>query len=87
MKYSDRCERLSHSEHAARAMLLGRVYDWRDGTYCTSFKDGHLSTANVLDCLTCEPITPAEEHMRKMQGFTGSAWDIPEQPTPWAKLG
>lgn len=87
MKYSDKCERLSHSEHTARAMLMGLHYDWRDGTYCKCHPTGGPSSANMLDCLTLELITYEIIVQRESAGYMVADWDKPEEPTPWAKMG
>ncbi len=92
VNYSEHCERLSHSEHQARAMLLGLAYDWRDGIYSTLVfwgDDAFPTTEGALDCLTCEPIDGDEYSKRIAQGYTNNlnSWRNPTQPTPWAKLG
>jgi len=39
--------------------LLGRVYDWRDGTYCF-LEDGDPTTNDMLHCETLEPVNHEE---------------------------
>lgn len=45
-------EKLTHAEHDARAALMGRYYDWRDGTYC----DPAMGADDyMLDAFTLKP--------------------------------
>lgn len=57
--------KFTRKEHVARAMLLGRVYDWRDGTYCYPMfgrDEAMLSSEGMLDCDTCEVIRHDDAH-------------------------
>ena len=85
-------DKLTHEEHAARAMLMGRVYDWRDGTYCFADSDGlPIGTAldgrhPMLDCETLEVIDDdkQEERFQKLNK-EWRYWGSKPQPRPWAK--
>lgn len=78
-------EKLSHSEHAARAMLMGRLYDWRDGTYCAVAHDGTYSITDMIDCETFEPVHSASDRCQNwMNVSTGGYSDTPH-PRPWAR--
>lgn len=57
-------------EHETRAMLLGRFYDYSDGTYCQEDNDGIISVYEMLDCLTLEVISYEDATARKV-AFTG----------------
>jgi hypothetical protein len=46
--------KLTHKEHVARAMLMGREYDWRDGTYMVNGAGDHLIDANTLESVEFE---------------------------------
>jgi hypothetical protein len=84
--------KLTHDEHTTRAMLMGLVYDWRDGTYCTAqTSNGEPGYSDViLDCETLEPLTPEAARERgETSGVDPSnavrMWrDIPSKRVPWA---
>jgi hypothetical protein len=63
---------LTRNEHTARAMLLGLVYDPRDGTYCREEfdGDGHLASTQgeMLDCETLVVIK-AGVQSKRMNAF------------------
>lgn len=75
-------EPLTREEHEARAMLLGRWYDPRDGTYVL---DNHTPANDMLDCVTLEVI--AYEDARARMGPDGyNGLIIDNMPTmPWEK--
>jgi hypothetical protein len=75
--------RLTHEEHAARAMLMGKVYDWRDRTYCDMNDQGsepqwdmHERDYAALDADTLEPLTWGECEARIM-GNRNEDWRRP----------
>lgn len=80
--------KLTHAEHTARAMLLGRYYDWRDGTYCLYEinPDGspNVKPQNMLDAMTLEPIT--DIGLSRMHKWGNQNRDIQDKrrPTPYA---
>lgn len=74
---------LTREEHYARAMLLGRVYDPRDGTYCVASFDGDYSVSEpYLDCVTLEVI-PDDDARRRMVKHGGYRADPSTQSYPW----
>lgn len=81
-------KRLTHNEHAARAMLMGRMYDWRDGTYCmvSGYEiDGTpiLHPRNMINCQTFEPV----HAVRIGADFIRyRPVDKPIRETPWARM-
>ena len=76
--------KLTRTEHHARAMLLGRIYDWRDGTYCHSdgVGDGGVSFDNMINAETLEPIGQSEA--MKRSGGLGYK-EVPEGVKPWER--
>lgn len=80
-------EKLSHEEHRARAMLMGRVYDWRDGTYClvNELDHNHLLPRGMMDCDMLEVIEgyPIE----RMLHLTNNVhwYDEPTVDGPWVR--
>lgn len=76
-------DKLTRKEHHARAMLMGRKYDPRDGSYCVPSFDGDFNVSEpYLDCVTLEVITHADAQLR-MQRY-GGATDKPLTTTyPW----
>ena len=76
--------KLTHKEHAARAMLMGRVYDWRDGTYC----DEEMDADTMVDAVTLEPVdfhtAMARNVIRPDEEILYS--DPPDRQTPWARM-
>src|SRR5262245_6681052 len=80
---------MTHEQHALRAALMGRVYDWRDGTYCVVGTLQHASTqypmaAGAIDAITLEPV-PAEtlSYRSRTWGMTGYSWKSVPLPTPY----
>lgn len=71
--------KLTHKEHDARAMLLGRVYDWRDGTYCLPSESGTggVITRDMLDAVTLEPITQTAAFNRAQEWANFKSEDGP----------
>lgn len=64
-------KKLTHAEHDARAMLLGRVYDWRDGTYCLKGDtDCGCISMGMLDAMTLEPMDDHNCTRMQMWGNT-----------------
>lgn len=84
--------KMTHREHAARAMLLGRQYDWRDGTYCkgTDQTKGP-GNSDMVDCVTLKRVSPLDTNTRmKFNGIdiltARVKWRVPEWETPWARM-
>lgn len=68
--------KLTRKEHKARALLMGRVYDPRDGTYCKVGDDLEmLSTTDLLDCVTMEVMDP-QTCKERMHGFRADYGDV-----------
>lgn len=76
-------EKLTRAEHHARAALLGRKYDPRDGTYC----DHLFSLNDLIDCVTMEPTTvrKQEEKYGFAVGGMYSIYGEPPKTMPWEK--
>lgn len=78
---------LTHEEHVARAMLLGRVYDWRDGSYCIlnrSIGQGMPVSEGMLDCLTCEPMASTRRYSREACSLMATYdWTDAPRDTSW----
>ncbi len=55
---------MTHEEHIARAMLMGREYDWRDGTYMVNG-----STKGLIDAITLEPISSDDAFARAVAQY------------------
>lgn len=79
--------KFTRKEHIARALLMGRVYDWRDGTYCPDIRDAanNLMASNMLDCDTLEEIDLTLQGSRiTMSVIAVFRWDdydnAPRQP-------
>lgn len=70
----------TRKQHIARALLMGRVYDWRDGTYCPDIRDltGNLMADNMLDCDTLEVMNERLQVSR----FSSSS-SMPGPMVPW----
>lgn len=79
---------LTHQEHTARAMLLGRVYDWRDGTYCRIDRSGSYDTDSMLCCVTMEPIDLHTSTKRRDGAnlMDDDAWGCAKENTPWGVM-
>lgn len=56
---------MTREEHITRAMLLGRVYDPRDNSYCFTDANNDIMSANMLDADTLTPLAPAEAWVRR----------------------
>lgn len=81
--------KLTHREHTARAILMGRVYDWRDGTYCEGvLNNGGVSHHNIICAVTFEPITNSSITRRMFLNNATAAmdWRKPRHETPWARM-
>lgn len=81
--------KLTHKEHAARAMLMGLVYDWRDGTYCHIDQAGIALAGDLIDAETLDHITLHEANGRNVMGDRAEdvSWRTPpKQDTPWARM-
>lgn len=79
--------KMTHAEHTARAMLLGMVYDWRDGTYCHFDPEGDgigITYLGALDAMTLQPYDCSIEHRIRDWGFISVRHTDPPQPTPYA---
>ena len=85
--------KLTHKEHAARAMLMGLFYDWRDGTYCDGNYISGPTSEGMIDANTLEPIPDYEGSSRR--GVTLSHchevnvkmdWKTPMFETEWARM-
>lgn len=59
--------KLTHMEHEARAMLLGKVYDPVDGTYCLADDQGDPSALGMLCADTLEPLPPDHTIIQQRQ--------------------
>jgi len=84
-------QKLTHEQHRARAILMGRVYDWRDGSYCfyADVESKHLSHMHAIDAETLEPISEATLVGRANEwcggtGGEGPGHDSRPRPTPIA---
>jgi hypothetical protein len=85
-------KKFTHAEHRARAMLMGKVYDWRDGCYSDPmiFSGVEMSsTRGMLDAVTLEPMEQedADDRIATEPGWPGYAkhnQDDPPLPTPYA---
>ena len=57
---------MTYEEHMARAMLLGRVYDWRDHTYCILGGVGPIINSSItgLDADTLDVVDVSESTTR-----------------------
>jgi hypothetical protein len=79
-------QKLTHAEHDARAMLIGLVYDWRDGTYCSENSEGDPNTACMLDAITLEPVELITIHNRlNSWGHRNQKYRVWARPeTPYA---
>lgn len=83
-------EKLTHKEHATRAMLMGRVYDWRDGTYCLGVDDktGMALPDDMIDAVTLEEVH--HRSVTRRMGYSGThagePWETPKRETPWARM-
>jgi hypothetical protein len=78
--------KLTHEEHAARAMLMGRIYDWVDGTYCTYDNNG-LDTDAMICCMDLEPISWERSVARRLAGGDEYHFTLPPiKETPWARM-
>lgn len=83
-------EKLTHKEHMARAMLMGRIYDWRDGTYCLSSSGStiHMSVQDMLCADTLGDISGdqciSRRHHNGAADFEPGS--DPAFETPWAKM-
>lgn len=75
----------TYDEHVTRALLMGRIYDWRDGTYCLTNPMGAPTEENMLDCLTLEPITKTDH--RRIDSGTADWYKSTrlshKGPVPW----
>jgi hypothetical protein len=79
--------KLTHSEHATRAMLMGRTYDWTDGTYCRTEPDGSLDTNDMLCCITLEKIHISDAGGRRVTLSGATHWTRPpNRETDWARM-
>lgn len=83
--------KLTHKEHTARAMLMGRVYDWTDGTYCTLSLDktGSLDPMTMIDAVTLQPVTQHVATDRRILSYDGTPahWSRPPlRKTDWARM-
>lgn len=82
-------EILTHEEHQARAMLMGLMYDWRDGTYCLPRYPKAPSAKGMIDCLTLEPLwrqaTPRDHTDLRSHNLGKYEWNDPPHITPWGK--
>jgi hypothetical protein len=67
-------QKMTHREHVARAMLLGRVYDWRDRTYnfTNKYDPSVLSPRDVMASDTME-IIPSD-HVGKRAFELNTGW-------------
>ncbi len=81
---------LTRSEHIARALLMGRVYDWRDGTYCLTDADGDPEVLGMVDCVTLEVIDNNDDdavarytHLRLRQASSWNRYDEGNGCMPW----
>ena len=84
--------KMTHSEHAARAMLLGMKYDWRDGTYCKGTDQTNGPGSNdMIDCVTLERVSFLDTFDRMGEnkinlGEGTFSWHTPRWETPWARM-
>jgi hypothetical protein len=86
---------MTFEEHVARAALMGRTFDWRDGTYVAND-----SLGDYIDCVTLEMVA-LEECNRRMSrvgtkhadiGMERKDYDRWQQryytdPLPWITSG
>jgi hypothetical protein len=70
---------LTRKQHHARAALMGKLYDRRDGTYCDISNNGTASVLGNLDCLTLEPISSnSKADAERMRQRLWDAWGVGE---------
>lgn len=79
-------DKLTRKAHIARAMMMGRLYDWRDGTYCIPCMDGSAPGSNCIDCETLEQRSYNAEMIagKKWDDYknaTVQPWELPEEVT------
>jgi len=77
----------THAEHRLRASLMGRWYDWRDGTYVDNAQEPTSAlpaSGFLIDCNTFEPVDAADaEELRLFNGTSYMGLGNP-LPMPWA---
>lgn len=67
----------TRKEHIARALLLGRVYDWRDGSYSFLSELGHPVAKDAIFCDTLESMSPGQSNGRLKRTT------VSRMPLPW----
>lgn len=79
--------KLTRKQHIARALLMGRVYDPRDGTYCRLDDKGYPVTPGMLCCETLTPMSGKTSSDRlasdKIQGYRWETVNYIPHTMPW----